>query len=224
MKEYCQNCGSNIKPGTKFCPECGTKVESEIPQEENDVKFCPNCGEKIDHSEGFCQNCGTNLNSPAPVKNESFIEKYKIPIAILVTLGLVCVIIAGTIALAPKQPVDVGSQTVTVGTNRFVIPGDFMTDPSSIDVDYTGYNVVFAEGYSNKEDYIYISVMNIPPRVDGQAILNDGGGVQKTMMGVNGHYTEDGNGTYSFAFVDGAYLNVVTVTSPYLLDKITYRG
>jgi len=25
--QFCENCGKKLKPDTKFCPKCGTKVE-----------------------------------------------------------------------------------------------------------------------------------------------------------------------------------------------------
>ena len=65
--------------------------------------------------------------------------------------------------------------------------------------------------------------MTIPYNVDGEEVAASQGGVYKNMMGVNGYYIED-NGVYTFAFVDGTYLNVVSASSPYLLDEITYLG
>lgn len=223
MVEYCENCGATIKDNSKFCAECGAKIENSIPNLTNNLDYCPNCGKKVEHNEGFCQNCGTNLVSQEPKRQMSFFEKNKVPLIIYATVLIVLIIIAAALIFTAK-PVDVGTKTVTVGINDFIIPGDYKIDPSSIDVDYTGYNAVFSQGYSNKEELIYISVMNIPPGVNGQEVLASNGGVQKNLMGVNGYYSEDGNGYYSFAFVDGAYLNVVTVSSPYVLDQITYRG
>lgn len=46
----CTNCGANLNTGTKFCPECGTKVVAGCPKCEtptNGAKFCPECGEKL---------------------------------------------------------------------------------------------------------------------------------------------------------------------------------
>lgn len=242
MENYCKNCGAPIKDNTKFCQECGTKVENTsnlCPKcggklEENSLfcpecgakleKTCPGCGESIKNNENFCENCGTKLNTPKAVpKKGNFIRKNKIPIIIIATVIIVVVIIAAAISFTAK-PADVGTQRVSVGINDFVIPGDYKIDPSTIDVDYTGYNAVFSQGYSNGEEAIYISVMNIPPGVDGESVVSSQGGTHKSLMGVSGYYTEDGNGYYSFAFVDGTYLNVVTVSSPYVLDEITYSG
>ena len=242
MENYCKNCGAHIKDDAQFCQECGTKVEntSDIcpncgeKLEENTLfcpecgtnleNICPSCGESTKYNENFCENCGTDLNTPQTARKKINInEKNKIPIIIIATVVIVVVIIAATLAFTAK-PADVGTQRVSVGINDFIIPGDYKIDPSTIDVDYTGYNAVFSQGYSNGDEIIYIGVMNIPPGVDGESVAASQGGTHKSLMGVSGYYTEDGDGFYSFAFVDGAYLNVVTVSSPYVLDEITYRG
>ena len=221
MGDYCENCGATIEDESNFCKDCGTSLTQNLPKTAN---VCPKCGENTENSENFCENCGTNLNTPQTVtKAKTLIEKYKIPIIIIATVVIVAVIIAATLSFTAK-PVDVGTQTVSVGTNMFNIPGDYRIDPSSIDVDYTGYSAVFSQGYSNGEEIIYITVMTIPLNVDGNEVAASQGGEYKSLMGVNGYYTEDGNGYYSFAFVDGTYLNVVTVSSPYVLDEITYSG
>ena len=225
MAEYCENCGAELKENSKFCQECGSEVSSEPLEQE---EFCPNCGESIANSENFCENCGTNLNTPQVVKNDTknniknILKKYQIPLIITATVIVVAVIIYATLMITAPEP-DVGTQVVSVGINDFIIPGDYRIDPSSIDVDYTGYNAVFSQGYYNDEEMIYISVMNIPPGADGESAAASQGGVYKSLMGVNGYYVED-EGYYTFAFVDGAYLNVVATSSPYVFDQITYRG
>lgn len=54
----CQNCHAMIKKGSKFCSECGTKVE--VPA--NKGKFCPQCGTPAEEGMKFCTECGTKLN------------------------------------------------------------------------------------------------------------------------------------------------------------------
>lgn len=228
MAGYCENCGAELRDGSKFCQECGIEVSPELIEEH---KYCENCGANIEDSENFCENCGADLNAPQVVKKENVIEKlkksnilkkYRIPIIIIATVVIVAIIIYATLIITAPEP-DVGTQVASVGLSDFIIPGDYRIDPSSIDVDYTGYNAVFSQGYSNGEEFIYINVMNIPYRVDGESVAASQGGVYKTLMGVDGYYIED-DGYYTFAFVDGAYLNVVTASSPYVLDQITYRG
>lgn len=50
----CGKCKAQIPVGSKFCLECGEKV--------NDVLFCINCGEKLPSNAKFCLKCGTKLN------------------------------------------------------------------------------------------------------------------------------------------------------------------
>jgi len=50
----CSKCNSQIPNGSKFCLECGQKV--------NDVLHCMNCGEKLPPSAKFCLSCGKKIN------------------------------------------------------------------------------------------------------------------------------------------------------------------
>ncbi len=62
---YCENCGSPIHAGKKFCTSCGTPVpetaavESEPAPAAN--KFCPYCGAKLEEDSAFCSTCGKKL-------------------------------------------------------------------------------------------------------------------------------------------------------------------
>lgn len=64
----CPNCNTIAEAGTKFCPECGTKMVqpsvSTCPKcgtETMGAKFCPNCGEKMENKPivTHCPKCGT---------------------------------------------------------------------------------------------------------------------------------------------------------------------
>ena len=79
--ETCPKCGASIPAGSKFCLECGEKVEKvpdnmitcpECGQTVIKGKFCPecghkfvsacpNCGETIPSGTKFCPQCGTKL-------------------------------------------------------------------------------------------------------------------------------------------------------------------
>lgn len=48
----CVNCQNELSNNAKFCPKCGTKVETEI------FKFCSDCGAKIHIDSQFCHQCG----------------------------------------------------------------------------------------------------------------------------------------------------------------------
>lgn len=51
----CPKCGTECKPSSKFCRECGTKFTAKTEQ------FCPECGAKVSASAKFCGECGTKL-------------------------------------------------------------------------------------------------------------------------------------------------------------------
>ena len=49
----CAKCGAAIPATSKFCPECGEKV--------NAKRFCPECGKEVAPGAKFCPECGTKL-------------------------------------------------------------------------------------------------------------------------------------------------------------------
>ena len=61
----CRNCGSDVGE-SKFCPNCGTKIEMEKPK-----SFCPNCGNDVGDS-AFCPNCGTSVHKTESNKKDNF--------------------------------------------------------------------------------------------------------------------------------------------------------
>lgn len=51
----CSNCGTMLSANSKFCPECGNKVEIKKPS------FCTECGEPVVPGSKFCSSCGFKL-------------------------------------------------------------------------------------------------------------------------------------------------------------------
>src|SRR5512138_2339064 len=47
----CPSCGSDNRPGTKFCVRCGTRL----------ALACPGCGSPVEGGELFCGECGFDL-------------------------------------------------------------------------------------------------------------------------------------------------------------------
>ena len=54
QNSICSKCNSQIPAGSKFCLQCGEKV--------NDVLFCMECGEKLPPNAKFCLKCGKKIN------------------------------------------------------------------------------------------------------------------------------------------------------------------
>jgi hypothetical protein len=50
----CPKCGAALAPGAKFCPECGTKIEQ--------ATTCPKCGADVKGAK-FCPECGTKVGA-----------------------------------------------------------------------------------------------------------------------------------------------------------------
>jgi predicted nucleic acid-binding Zn ribbon protein len=64
---YCSYCGTKIRPGSKFCKECGSPVQQIDMQEEKSIEKeicenkCPNCGGAINSFQNRCPYCGTEI-------------------------------------------------------------------------------------------------------------------------------------------------------------------
>jgi membrane protease subunit (stomatin/prohibitin family) len=53
VRATCPNCNAPLANNAKFCPECGTKIKSEV--------FCTECGAKIKAGSKFCPECGAKV-------------------------------------------------------------------------------------------------------------------------------------------------------------------
>ena len=53
----CPSCGAINPPDTKFCAECGAKVERLEPQK----RICPECGVVVTGDGKFCGDCGAKV-------------------------------------------------------------------------------------------------------------------------------------------------------------------
>ena len=49
----CPDCGKQLAAGSKFCNECGCKIQS--------ATVCPNCGTTLQPGSKFCNECGTKI-------------------------------------------------------------------------------------------------------------------------------------------------------------------
>lgn len=67
----CESCGANVSAGTKFCPDCGTKIIIMVTPELctcgakliEGKQFCPDCGAKVQKVclQETCKKCGADL-------------------------------------------------------------------------------------------------------------------------------------------------------------------
>ena len=53
----CEQCGTALAPGLRFCPECGQPVAQ--------ARFCEQCGAKLAAGLRFCESCGSPVDAPA---------------------------------------------------------------------------------------------------------------------------------------------------------------
>lgn len=80
---FCQNCGSELSDGAKFCANCGTPV-GVIPPTGNEnrrkqefvgaIKKCPSCGAEIPSFSAICPSCGHEI---AGIKESEALKKFQ---------------------------------------------------------------------------------------------------------------------------------------------------
>lgn len=58
----CKNCNTELQEGAVYCPECGAKVNSDVPS--TPLK-CRNCGADLTPGAKFCDQCGAATAQPA---------------------------------------------------------------------------------------------------------------------------------------------------------------
>jgi rRNA maturation endonuclease Nob1 len=60
----CTSCGNEVT-GKKFCPDCGTPVQSadSVESENNSPNVCPRCNGVVKSGAAFCMHCGSSLST-----------------------------------------------------------------------------------------------------------------------------------------------------------------
>lgn len=53
----CKNCGKIVPDDSKFCVDCGARIESPEVNTEDEFCYCTNCGNKIRKSDYMCNKC-----------------------------------------------------------------------------------------------------------------------------------------------------------------------
>ena len=59
----CVACGAKLKKDALYCSQCGTKIEAEEPEveEEPAAPACPACGTELEENDKFCPHCGVKV-------------------------------------------------------------------------------------------------------------------------------------------------------------------
>jgi uncharacterized membrane protein YvbJ len=65
----CASCGHDVS-GKKFCPACGTPVQSQSAQSIA-VTSCPRCHGEVKPGAAYCMHCGSALNAAGPAVTSS---------------------------------------------------------------------------------------------------------------------------------------------------------
>lgn len=58
IRATCPKCEATLPPNVKFCPECGTALQTD--------SFCTECGGKLSPGAKFCASCGTKTGAGNP--------------------------------------------------------------------------------------------------------------------------------------------------------------
>ena len=62
----CPSCQEKNPLDSKYCRECGSKLQEEHPEDEAPVEIvetlCPTCGASVSASDHFCTQCGNKLD------------------------------------------------------------------------------------------------------------------------------------------------------------------
>lgn len=66
----CKNCNTELQEGAVYCPECGAKVNNDVPS--TPLK-CRNCGADLTPGAKFCDQCGAATAQPAeqPIEQQA---------------------------------------------------------------------------------------------------------------------------------------------------------
>lgn len=91
---YCNNCGHQNDEKTKFCVECGSKLEMGVEAVVPQPAFCSNCGSEIAADSQYCEKCGAGLAEPMVNAGK---HKGKRWIGRIVSLLLVIVLACGSV-------------------------------------------------------------------------------------------------------------------------------
>lgn len=206
MEKYCENCGAKLTADSQFCPECG-KITQKLTE-------CPKCGQSIDGGEKFCAKCGTRIYAIQAVKKENNLEKYKIPIILIIIAAIIVIAIPLSFIIIDNS---VGTQTIDVDGYEFKIPVDFEYDSvSSNEVIEPG---IIHENWIRNGEYIKIATIPMDG-ADGNNVLKSLGGIGENRYGIDGYHNEFEDGGEAFSYCKDNKIISIMVSDRKLFDKI----
>lgn len=121
VKKSCLNCGCEIEPKVKFCPQCGTSVNAMVAMPKK--RYCPNCNTEVLENQQICPQCGSQIDNQQGAVNSDIKKKSKkkivIPIVIFIAVALLAVgvIFAYNTLFANDVELSQHSATIEVDTD-----------------------------------------------------------------------------------------------------------
>ena len=78
----CSKCGKSYDANTKFCSECGGKIEEKIIVDSaaETVYACVGCGKKYDANTKFCSECGGKICPTFSSSSQAEVQQYMKPV------------------------------------------------------------------------------------------------------------------------------------------------
>lgn len=70
-ERYCPKCDTVFYNGQRFCPDCGSEMQSHDTSE----MYCPDCKNLFYNGQKNCPDCGAVMNKPSAVEKAAFQKK-----------------------------------------------------------------------------------------------------------------------------------------------------
>ena len=152
-----------VKENSKFCHECGAKIEPQKLIEEK--RFCENCGSELLPGENFCSECGHNKNEEEDVQPAKK-DNTKIILALVGVIAVLAVVAGLMVGGVFHQEVPLVTQDFEVFTMLVPEGSNYVEAGSMPSFGYGGFIYTNNVGEYKKEvSVIGISttIGNMPP-------------------------------------------------------------